>query len=126
MNEIPVETEIFADPLIGKVFLNLIQNAKVHGGNITTIRFSVEERDAGRVIVCEDDGVGISVDMKEKLFTKGSGKDHGFGLFLSREILAITDITITEEGEQGRGAKFVMTIPNGGFRSTALASHSWV
>ena len=40
----------------------------------------------------------------------------GFGLFLCREILAITDITITEEGEAGKGAKFVMTLPQKGLR----------
>jgi signal transduction histidine kinase len=56
--------------------------------------------------------------MKEKMFGKGFGKDHGFGLFLSREILAITGISITEMGEPGKGAKFVMTIPSCGLRAT--------
>ncbi|MGD0816894.1 MAG: ATP-binding protein [Methanomassiliicoccales archaeon] len=96
------------------MFLNLMQNAMRHGGKITTIRFSLEERNGVRSIVSEDDGIGIPADMKEKLFTKGIGKDHGFGLFLSREILAITSITVTEEGEPGKGAKFVMIIPCAG------------
>jgi signal transduction histidine kinase len=54
--------------------------------------------------------------MKEKLFTKGYGKGHGFGLFLSREILSITGINMTEESEVGRGAKFVISVPAGGIR----------
>lgn len=37
-------------------------------------------------------------------------------LFLSREILAITNISITEEGKSGHGARFVMTIPASGLR----------
>ncbi|MGD0818825.1 MAG: PAS domain S-box protein, partial [Methanomassiliicoccales archaeon] len=118
VNEVPADTSVFADPLIVKVFHNLIHNAVRHGGKTTTIRFSLEERDGVRAIVCEDDGVGIPPDMKEKLFTKGIGKNHGFGLFLSREILAITDITITEASEPGKGAKFVMTPPQGGVRAT--------
>jgi signal transduction histidine kinase len=67
-------------------------------------------------IICEDDGVGIPADMKRELFTRGFGKDHGLGLFLTREILAITDISINEEGEPGKGAKFVITAPMGGLR----------
>jgi PAS domain S-box-containing protein len=116
VNNVPAGIEVFADPLIAKVFHNLMDNAMRHGGNITTIRFSVEEHDGARAIVCEDDGIGISADMKEKLFTRGFGKHHGFGLFLSREILSITGMTITEEGEPGRGARFVMTVPAGGLR----------
>ena len=107
VNDVPNGIEIFADPLIGKVFFNLIQNAKTHGGNVTTIHLSIEEQDRSRIILCEDDGVGISAEMKDKLFTNGVGKDHGFGLFLSGEILAITGIMISEEGESGKGAKFV-------------------
>jgi PAS domain S-box-containing protein len=123
-NEVPHGTEIFADPLIGKVFLNLIQNAKNYGGSVTTIRFGLEQRDEVLAVICEDDGDGIPAEMKEKLFTKGFGKGHGFGLFLSREILAITDIRIFEESVPGKGAKFVMTIPNGGFRANDSAEHS--
>jgi PAS domain S-box-containing protein len=125
VNDVPPGTEIFSDPLISKVFLNLIQNAKVHGGDVTSIRFSVERREAVQAIICEDDGVGIPEEMKEKLFTKGFGKDHGFGLFLSREILNITNITITEEGELGRGAKFVLCLPRDGFRVNDPSSSSF-
>ncbi len=117
VNDVPRRMELFADPLIGKVFLNLIQNAKIHGGDIKTIRFSVEERNGARVVICEDDGVGILQDMKEKLFTKGFGKGHGFGLFLSREILSITGINMTEESEIGKGAKFVISVPAGGIKA---------
>jgi signal transduction histidine kinase len=115
IDEIPDESELFADPMISKVFLNLIQNSKNHGESVTTIRFFLEERDTVRVIVCEDDGIGIPADMKEKLFTNGFGNGHGFGLFLSREILAITGIMITEEGEPGKGARFTLTLPKEGF-----------
>jgi signal transduction histidine kinase len=116
VNDVLAGLEVFADSLITNVFHNLIHNALRHGGKVTAIHFSVEEVEGARAVVCEDDGVGISADIKEKLFTKDVSKDHGHGLFLSREILAITGITITEQGEPGHGAKFVMTPPEGGLR----------
>ena len=119
-NDVPAGIEVFADPLIVKVFCNLIDNSMRHGGKAATIRFSEEEVDGVRSIVCEDDGVGIPAEMKEKIFARGSGKDHGLGLFLSREILAITNITIEEVGEPGKGARFVMRTPPGRLRGTDL------
>jgi PAS domain S-box-containing protein len=114
-NDVPTGTEVFADPLISKVFYNLMDNAVQHGRNINTIRFYIEECDGVRAIICEDDGMGIPTDMKERLFTQGFGNDHGLGLFLSREILSITGITIKEIGHPGKGAKFIMVVPTGGF-----------
>jgi len=111
VNDVPAGIEIFADPMVSKVFHNLIDNALRHGDRTSTIRFFMGEQDGARAIICEDDGIGIPVEMKEKIFMQSSGKDHGFGLFLSREILAITGITVTEKGELGGGARFVMCIP---------------
>jgi PAS domain S-box-containing protein len=110
------KTEIYADPLLEKVFYNLIENAVRYGGKITTIRFSVEERDGDHVIVCEDDGVGVPHEEKEQIFERGFGKNTGLGLFLAREILDITGITIRENGEPGKGAQFEITVPKGGYR----------
>ena len=111
-NDLPVGTEVFADPLIVKVFYNLMDNAVRYGGKITTIRFSVEEAD-DHVIICEDDGDGVVAEEKEKIFERGFGKNTGLGLALSREILSITGITIRETGEPGKGARFEMTVPKG-------------
>jgi PAS domain S-box-containing protein len=116
INDVPAGLEVFVDSLILKVCYNLIENAVRYGDTITTIRFSVEERDGVHAIVCEDDGRGVSKAMKNKLFERGCGTEHGLGLFLSREILAITSITLTEEGEPGKGARFVMTLPSSGVR----------
>jgi signal transduction histidine kinase len=115
-NEIPPGMEMYADPLIAKVFHNLMENATRHGGKITTLSFRIEVRGNVRAIICEDDGFGISAERKKDLFTHTSKDGHGFGLFLSREIEAITGITMSEEGELGKGAKFVMTLPLNGFR----------
>ncbi len=115
-NDLPDGQEIFADPLIVKVFYNLIDNVVRYGGKITTLRFSEEKRNGDQIIVCEDDGVGVVAEEKEKIFERGFGKNTGLGLALSREILLITGITIKETGEPGKGARFEMTVPKGAWR----------
>ncbi|MCX6699019.1 MAG: PAS domain S-box protein, partial [Methanomicrobiales archaeon] len=117
-NEIPGGMDVFADPLIAKVFYNLMDNAFRYGGKITTIRFSALECDGNHVILCEDDGDGVPANEKKKIFDRGFGKNTGLGLALSREILDITGITICETGEPGKGARFEITVPKEAFRST--------
>jgi len=53
---------------------------------------------------------------KEKIFGRGYGKNTGMGLFLSREIPAITGILITGNGERGKGARFAIRVLPGKFR----------
>jgi PAS domain S-box-containing protein len=109
--------EIYADPLLSRVFYNLVDNAIRYGGvQMTTICFSLEETGSGCVITCKDDGEGIPADKKEAIFTQGYFKHTGLGLFLSREILAITGITIAETGVPGEGARFEITVPDGMWR----------
>jgi len=120
-NDFPAGAEVFADPLVVKVFYNLMDNAVRYGGKITTIRFSALESGEDRVIVCEDDGVGVVADEKEKIFERGFGKNTGLGLALSREILSITGITIRETGEPGKGARFEMVVPDGMWRRNEMA-----
>jgi len=113
----PADPDVYADPLIEKVFYNLIDNALKYGGDqMKMIRVSSQESDRGLTIVCEDDGVGISAEDKKRLFTRGFGKNTGLGLFLSREILTITGITIIENGTPGKGARFEITVPKGMWR----------
>ncbi|MFA4930233.1 MAG: LytS/YhcK type 5TM receptor domain-containing protein [Patulibacter sp.] len=109
--------EIFADALIEKVFYNLMENSIRHGAYVTVIGFSFEETsDRGGVITYTDNGAGISPEDRKHLFERGFGKNTGLGLFLSREILAITAITLDETGEPGQGVRFEIRIPPGGYR----------
>jgi signal transduction histidine kinase len=113
------DLEIYADPLFGKVFYNLIDNAlKYGGGKMTTVRITSRETNNGLCLLFEDDGAGIASEDKKHLFERGFGKNTGLGLFLSREILSITGITIRETGEPGSGARFGMVVPKGAYRFT--------
>jgi signal transduction histidine kinase len=110
------DTEIYADPLLEKVFYNLLDNALRYGETLTAIRFHTQELPDSLILICEDDGVGVPAHLKKRIFEQGYGKNTGQGLFLVREILAITGISITETGTQGRGARFEMIIPRNGSR----------
>ncbi len=110
------EIEVFADPLMEKVFYNLVDNAKRYGETITEIRFFGIEGTQGYTIICEDNGVGIPYEFKSKMFNREYFKHTGFGLNLSREILDITGITIQETGVPGKGARFEILVPVGKFR----------
>ncbi|MGC9435905.1 MAG: sensor histidine kinase [Methanomicrobiales archaeon] len=120
--DIPVSTdtgalEIFADPMLEKVFFNLFDNAIRHGEHVTEISVTCREDEGGNVVVAvEDDGVGVPAEMKEQIFMKGFGRHTGYGLFLIQEILAITGMSIRECGEEGKGARFEITVPPGAWR----------
>jgi signal transduction histidine kinase len=84
---------------------------------MTSIHVKTHEDNGVLVITVEDDGNGISAKDKKQLFTKGFGKRTGLGLYLSREILSITGITINENGEPGKGARFEIVVPKSNFRN---------
>ncbi len=108
--------EIYADPLLEKVFYNLIENSVRHGENATVITISSSSGENGLDLTLSDNGKGIPEAEKEKIFRREYFKNTGFGLFLSREILAITGLTIREEGVPGSGACFIIHAPPESFR----------
>lgn len=110
------EVEIFADSLFEKVVYNLIENALRYGETLTTITWRIEYHDTIMNLIIEDDGIGIPEEEKEQIFSFGYGQHTGFGLFMAKEILSITNMTINETGIPGKGAQFVIEIPSGYFR----------
>jgi signal transduction histidine kinase len=108
--------EMYADPMFEKVIYNLIDNAIRHGGHATTVTFSFEEIPSGLKLICQDDGAGLPERVKESIFRREYYKNTGYGLFLSREILAMTGLSIRETGIPEKGARFEITIPQGRFR----------
>ena len=109
--------EIFADPLLERVFYNQIDNTMRYGGTtLSLISLDAREIPDGLIIHIEDNGMGIPAQDKEKIFRRGFGKNTGLGLFLAREILSITGITIRETGEYQHGARFELHVPKGVFR----------
>jgi len=116
--------EIFADPLLERVFYNIVENAVEHGDRVSVVRLFSEESSDGLLIRIEDDGIGIPVHDKEMIFERGFGKNTGLGLFLSREILSITNISIKEAGEFQHGARFEINVPKGVYRFSRTENRS--
>ncbi|MFA4849737.1 MAG: PAS domain S-box protein [Methanoregula sp.] len=108
--------QVFADPMLEKALFNLVKNTCLHAKNATEIRFIYRESPHGLIIVYEDNGSGIPLDQKDTIFAPDIRPAGGFGLFFVREILAITEITINEVGDPGKGARFEITVPKGAYR----------
>ncbi|MDD1687230.1 PAS domain S-box protein [Methanoregula sp.] len=107
---------VYADAMLQRVIYNLMENSLQHGGHVSRIRFSIRKSPDHCILSCEDDGEGIPESEKETIFNRTAKVRAGIGLFLSREILIITGITIAENGEPGKGARFELTIPRGKYR----------
>jgi len=105
--------EIYTDLLIEKVFFNLIDNSLRHGEHVTKIDIRFRQEDTGLSIIYEDDGIGVADQEKERIFERGVGKNTGYGLFLVREILSITGLTIKESGIFEKGICFEIFVPQG-------------
>jgi len=99
-----------------RALINLVDNAvaAVEGKGAIQLSLSVEG-EALRYDVA-DDGVGVPAGVKEQIFRREYFKNTGFGLYLSREILSMTGISICETGTPGRGARFEITIPPSAYR----------
>ena len=110
------DLEVYADPLLEKVFENIVDNSIRHGERVRHISVSYEKRGTGLAIIYYDDGIGVVATDKEKIFEKGFGKNTGLGLFLTREILSITGLSIRECGQFGSGVRFEIEVPDGTYR----------
>ncbi len=128
MGNIKVESsiqgvKILADPMLPNVFHCLVDNTVRHGKGATRVAVLAEETDAGLSIIWEDDGPGVPLEHKERIFVRGFGHNTGEGLFLVHEILSMTGVRISEEGEPGKGARFVIRVPLGWYTHVSRTGH---
>ena len=108
--------EVYADRMMEKVFFHLVDNAVKYGGKIRTIRFSCEESFEELHLICEDDGIGIPPDAKKKIFNRQFFQNQGLDMYLSRDIVSITGMSIRETGTYGTGSRFEILVPKGAYR----------
>ena len=106
-----------ADSMLEKVFANLMDNTLMHGGSATEVHTECIISGDELKIIWQDNGTGVSDFEKELIFKRGYGKNTGFGLFLTKEILSITGMSIKETGVFGNGARFEITVPAGGWKT---------
>jgi PAS domain S-box-containing protein len=118
-NVVPIS--LVADQnMLHSILQNLITNAIKFTNPGGIIKLYSEQKDGFVEITIEDNGVGISKDNIEKIFnidgqitTKGTAdeKGTGLGLLLIKEMIEKHSGEIRVESEEGKGSKFIFTIP---------------
>jgi signal transduction histidine kinase len=109
--------EIYADPLLPRIFYNLLENSlRIGGSRSSGIHLSVRKENTDLLVCFEDDGYWVSDADKEKIFDVGYETGQVRSLFLVRELLGFTGITIREIGVPGVGVFFEIRVPAGKFR----------
>jgi two-component system OmpR family sensor kinase len=101
-----------------RLVLNLMENALRHTDPGTAVEATVERRNGEVVLSVEDDGPGIAIDQREKVFERfyrGSGDrsgSSGLGLSIVRAVAESHRGSVRlEEPLDGRGARFVVRLP---------------
>jgi len=104
---------VMADSLLRQLFYNFIDNSMKHGEKISRIQLHYRKERNEAKLVYEDDGVGISSANKPRTFSEGftTGNGTGQGLYLVKRMMEVYGWKIEEAGEEGKGVKFVITIP---------------
>jgi len=109
---------VYADRQMERVFFRLFENAAQSKYPPQSIHIFSRAEAERLVIAVEYEGPGISQENKERIFEL-EGVDPGLrGLFIIREILSLTEITLVETGEPGKEVRFEMRIPPVSYRLT--------
>jgi two-component system, OmpR family, sensor kinase len=101
--------------LVMRALVNLLENAKKHGGGVT--RIHVVARAGSIVFVVEDEGPGIAKADRARIFeafAHGEERPHslGLGLSLVRRIAEAHGGEVQVESDAGkRGSRFFLTLP---------------
>jgi signal transduction histidine kinase len=110
----PIEVYV---PMINQIATNLINNAAQAIDTGEQIHIVTERRGDDRVaLIIEDTGPGIPPELRDRIFdpffsTKPPGEGTGLGLSLCYTMVEQHGGRIWEEGEEGRGARFVVELP---------------
>jgi signal transduction histidine kinase len=101
-----------------QVFLNVLLNAADAISGAGTIRVSTRPEAGWVVASIEDDGCGMSPEVRERIFdpfytTKPAGEGLGLGLSLSYEMVRRHGGDIEVDSEPGRGTCFRIRLPLG-------------
>jgi two-component system, sensor histidine kinase and response regulator len=119
----PDDLVIFADiDMVKTVLRNLVSNAIKFTNSGGLINVKALHTDSIVTITVSDNGVGITPEIRSKLFdisevvtTKGTGneKGTGLGLLLCKEFVEQHGGKIWVESEVGKGSDFIFTLPAG-------------
>ncbi|MER6970693.1 ATP-binding protein [Nocardioides sp. NPDC000445] len=111
------ELEIHADPdKFTQVVTNLVENAVRHGDGVVTVSLGVRSDDPDQVLlVVEDGGEGIPVELRQRVFTKfwkhGARGGSGLGLYIVGGLTRAHGGSVTIADADGGGARIEVGWP---------------
>ncbi|MFA7693925.1 MAG: PAS domain S-box protein [Methanoregula sp.] len=109
---------VYADCQMERAFFRLFENAVHAKCPPPSIRVFSRAEPEKFVIAVEYEGPGIRPENKDRILEPG-GEDPGQrGLFIIREILSLTSISLKETGEYGKETRFEISIPPVSYRQT--------
>jgi signal transduction histidine kinase len=113
LNDTSVGARVNVDVgLWGRALLNLIENAKKHGGGLVSLRLERQGNELSYVVV--DRGPGFSTEAQQRLFEPfaGAGQKKGLGLGLSlvKRIAEAHGGTVNVHSVAGQGAEVTLRI----------------
>lgn len=116
------EKLIKCDPnMIERIVLNLLSNAIKFSFNNGSILVSIANKNGYIIIKVKDDGIGIPLEMKKKIFYKFEQIDKslnrkaegsGIGLYIVKLLVELHSGYIELESEEGKGSEFRVYIPD--------------
>ncbi len=123
LNEVNPHSIVFADiNMLNSVIQNLISNAIKFTNSGGQVVISSWERNGNLELKVKDNGIGMSKDIRDKLFaadsfitTKGTASEPGtgLGLKLCKELIEKNKGAIKIKSEPGEGSEFIISIPQG-------------
>lgn len=101
---------------LGVVFENLLRNGAEAAGRGGSVIAMVEENPAGVRVTVEDDGPGVPEELRDRLFLPfvSSKPSGGLGLALARRFARLHGGDVEHQRRDGRGARFIVTLPREG------------
>ena len=108
---------VMADFALASVMENLVNNARRHG-MAERLLFEIRSKDLSVELSVADDGIGIPVEIRDKIFREGFSYGHnkstGLGLFLIRRTMERYSGQIAVGENRPRGTKFILSFPRRG------------
>lgn len=113
--------EIFADPdKFTQVVTNLVENAIRHGKGQVSVRLASLPSLPGVRITVDDEGDGIPVELRRRVFTKfwttGESGGSGLGMYIVGGLSRAHGGRVTIEDAPGGGARVMVDWPSGDLR----------
>ena len=122
-NNLEKNIDVFADSdMLFSIIHNLITNAIKYSHKGGKIAVSAKTKEHSIIIEIKDDGIGITKEIQDKLFTPEittisdiwkKDKEAGIGLLLSKGFVEKNGGRIWVESIEGEGSSFYFTLPIG-------------